>query len=619
MSLRPLSLLLLLLSSCAAVAAEDTAAVLARAKAASGGAAWDTVTTLAGQGEMKAAGLSGSTETREDLLGGRSVARYSLGLLKGASGYDGKNAWSQDPGGEVGLQDAPEARQRARTAAWLSQRAYWFPARGAAVLAAPAAREDGGRGFQMIRAEPAGGEPVELWFGRDSGLLERTVTGLTAQDRVVTRLDDWREADGLRLPFHIVVDSGTEAANRVEIRYASLTTKANIDAAEYTPPQTTGGAHIADASGITRIPFRLVRDHIHIQAEVDGKPVKMLVDTGGVNILLPAAVKRLGISSEGQLSARGVGEQSAQVALGHAGLLRLGGVVFEKPLFYIIDFGMIPDVEGEDFDGVIGYELFQRFGVTIDYAARELILATREKFTAPAGAKAVPFTLAERIPLVEGRIDGRPARISVDTGSGAALDLHSPFVAKHELKKHYAPRLEQISGWGVGGPMRSWPVRLGELELGGFVLPAVAATLYTGDKGAFASPTVDANLGGRVLGRFTVAFDYAAKIMYLAPNASYAEPFRSDRSGLMLLRDGSALKIFDVPAQGPAAEAGLKSGDRVTAIGGEPVAARSLSDWRDVLARGEPGSRVEIAYERGGKPAKATVVLRELLPPVPKR
>lgn len=619
MSLRPLSLLLLLLSSCAAVAADETAAVLSRAKAASGGAAWDAVIALAGRGEMKAAGLSGTTETREDLRDGRSVARYSLGLLEGASGYDGRQAWNQDPGGEVALQDAPEARQRARTAAWLSQRAYWFPARGEAVLAAPVPREDGGRSYQMIRAEPAGGEAVELWFARDSGLLERTVTGLAAQDRTVTTLGDWREAEGLRLPFHLVVDSGVEAANRIEVRYSALTANATIDPSEYAPPQTTGSARITDASGITRIPFRLVRDHIHIQADVDGKPVKMLVDTGGVNILLPAAVQRLGLKSEGQLSARGVGTQSAQVALARAGRLRLGGVVFEKPLFYIIDFGKLPDVEGEDFDGVIGYELFQRFGVTIDYAAGEMILATREKFTPPAGARAVPFTLAERIPLVQGRIDGQPARISVDTGSGAALDLHSPFVAKHGLKQRYAPSFEQISGWGVGGPMRSWPVRLGELELGGFALPAVAASLYTGDKGAFASPTVDANLGGRVLGRFTVAFDYAAKVMYLAPNASYGDPFRSDRSGLLLLRDGSVLQAFDVLAGGPAAAAGLRSGDRITAIGGEPVAARSLSDWRDLLARGEPGSRVAMGYERAGKQATAMLVLRELLPPVPKR
>jgi len=143
MFVRALSLLLLALSSVAG-AAPDAAALLARAKAASGGDNWNTATSLSGQGEMKAAGLSGPVETREDLATGRSVARYNLGLFKGANGYDGSVSWNQDPGGEVARLDAPEAQRQARTAAWLSARAFWFPQRGAAVYAAPQSREANG-------------------------------------------------------------------------------------------------------------------------------------------------------------------------------------------------------------------------------------------------------------------------------------------------------------------------------------------------------------------------------------------------------------------------------------------------------------------------------------------
>jgi predicted aspartyl protease len=616
MLLRALSLLLLLLSSSLALADADadTAALLARAKTASGGAAWDTVTALSAQGQMKAAGLSGTVEVREDLRRGRSVVRYELGLFKGGNGYDGSVSWNQDPGGEVARLDAPEAQRQARTAAWLSARAYWYPQRGAASYAAAGTREEEGRRYRVLTATPAGGEPVELWFGTDSGLLERTVTSLAAPERLVTRLQDWRDSGGLRLPFHIVTDRGSDKASRIELLYARMDTQATVSDADFAVPQITGGAHITAASGVTRIPFRIVRDHIHVQVQVDGHPLQMLVDTGGMNILLPAAVKKIGLKTEGELVGRGVGEQTTQVALARATSLRLGEVEFDKPLFYILDFGQLPDVEGEDFDGVIGYELFQRFGVTIDYANRQLLLANMEKFTPPAGATAVPFTLIERIPLIEGRIDGRPARISVDTGSGAAIDLHSPFVRQHGLKQRYGASYEQISGWGVGGPMRAWPVRLGKLEIGGFELPQVAASLYTGDKGAFASPDNDANLGGRVLGRFTVAFDYVNKKMYLAPNARFGAPFPHDRSGLMLLRDGDALKAFDVLAKGPAAAAGLKPGDRILQLDGKPVAARSLSDWRDWLAVTPAGTRVEVGYQREGKPGTATLVLKDLVP-----
>ncbi|HSX60966.1 MAG TPA: aspartyl protease family protein [Tahibacter sp.] len=613
MFVRALSLLLLLLSSVAA-AAPDAAALLARARAVGGGENWNAVTAVSGRGTMKAAGLSGSVETREDVVSGRSVARYSLGLFKGANGYDGSVGWNQDPGGEVARLDAPEAQRQARTAAWLSARAFWFPQRGEADFGAPQPREHEGRNYAVVTATPAGGEAVELWFDAATGRLDRFVTGLAAQDRVVTVLGDWRDVDGVQLPFHQIVDRGADAANRIEIVYDSLTTKSAISDADFAVPALAGGAHIVDASGITRIPFRLVRDHIHVQAEVDGQPVQMLVDTGGVNILLPAAVKRLGLKTEGQLTARGTGEARADVTLGRAKSLRLGGVAFEQPLFYVIDFGRLPDVEGEDFDGVVGYELFQRFGVTIDYARRELVLTRPDAFAPPAGSKAVPFTMADRIPIVEGRIDGRAVRIAVDTGSGAAIDLHSPFVRKNDLKREYGATFEQISGWGVGGPMRAWPVRLGELEIGGFAMPNVAASLYTGDKGAFASPDVDANLGGRVLGRFTVAFDYANKRMHLAPNASYAEPFRNDRSGLALLRDGTALKVFDVTKGSPAQSAGLAAGDRIVRLAGEAVPARTLSQWRDRLSTDPAGTTIAVTYERDGKTHEATLVLADLIP-----
>jgi membrane-associated protease RseP (regulator of RpoE activity) len=613
MLVRALSLLLLFLSSIA-VAAPDTAALLARARKVAGGDRWDTVTAVSGHGTMKAAGLSGTVDTREDVATGRSVARYSLGLFKGANGFDGTVSWNQDPGGEVARLDAPAAQREARTSAWITARAFWFPARAKAEYGAMETREHAGRRYAVVTATPAGGDAVELWFDDKSGRLERFVSGLAAQDRIVTELSDWREVDGVQLPFRQIVDRGVDSANRVEIVYDSITTKTPVAAADFAVPVMAGGAHIVDASGVTRIPFRLVRDHIHVQAEVDGQPVQMLVDTGGVNILLPAAVARLKLTTEGELAGRGVGEKRAEVSLTRATSLKLGGVAFEKPLFYVIDFGQIPNVEGEDFDGVIGYELFQRFAVTIDYVKHELVLAKPEAFTPPANAKAVPFTLADRIPIIEGRIDGRPVRIAVDTGSGAAIDLHSPFVLKNDLKREYGASFEQVSGWGVGGPMRAWPVRLGELEIGGFVLPDVAGSLYTGDKGAFASPDVDANLGGRVLGRFTVAFDYATKRMFLASNDNYGQPFRSDRSGLALLRDGDAIKVFDVVAGSPASAAGLATGDRIRRIAGEPVAARSLTQWRDRLATEPAGTTIAIAFERGGKSHEATLTLADLIP-----
>ncbi|MFD1721207.1 PDZ domain-containing protein, partial [Amnibacterium endophyticum] len=60
----------------------------------------------------------------------------------------------------------------------------------------------------------------------------------------------------------------------------------------------------------------------------------------------------------------------------------------------------------------------------------------------------------------------------------------------------------------------------------------------------------------------------------------------------------------------PAARAGLRAGDRVTAVSGSTV--RSAGELRDAVGRHRPGDRVAVAWVDGaGAPHTATVVLAE--------
>src|SRR5690348_9802725 len=91
----------------AAAHAEDAAALVARFKDASGAAAWDRVKTLHATGTLGAGGMSGEVTVVQDFETGRSADAYKLGPVEGADGYDGKLAWSRDPGGEVAALDTP--------------------------------------------------------------------------------------------------------------------------------------------------------------------------------------------------------------------------------------------------------------------------------------------------------------------------------------------------------------------------------------------------------------------------------------------------------------------------------------------------------------------------------
>src|SRR5262249_4720847 len=152
--------------------------------------------------------------------------------------------------------------------------------------------------------------PVELWFDDATGLLARTVhrEGINT---VVTTFDDYRPVDGVSLPFRTVIDPG-DPRNRATVTVTEAHVRGPATAAELARPHTDA-ERLSFAGGAreTRVPFELINNHIYIHAQVDGQPVRMLVDTGGLNLLTPAAAARLGLASKGKLAVSGAGDSRA--------------------------------------------------------------------------------------------------------------------------------------------------------------------------------------------------------------------------------------------------------------------------------------------------------------------
>jgi len=459
---------------------------------------------------------------------------------------------------------------------------------------------------------------VVLWFD-EHALLARSVQPQGGEN-ATTLYDDYRDAGGVRMPLHVVTDvtdaaGRTDPRRRTEVRFEHIALDVPVTDADFAMPAMSATARIDNSSGITTIPFELVNNHIYVDGRIDGKPARFLLDTGGGNLLTPAAAKRFGLQGEGKLAMSGSGEDRVDVALAHAGEVRIGDAALSKPVFYVLDLGQLAAVEGVNLDGLVGYEMFRRFDVRIDYAARKVMLSEPGKLPPPSGATVLPFTLDEHTPIITATLDGLPLRVTVDTGSRSALTLNSPFVREHDLLKRYGAETESVVGWGVGGAARGNAVRFGTLKLGELAIDGIAGELFTGNKGAFANPDLGGNLGGGVLRRFTVAFDYQARKMYLTPNAEYGKPDAFDRSGLWLLADGDALKVADVAAGSAAAKAGVRSGDRISAFSGEAVRTRALADWRVLLRELSPGQDVTLDIERAGKRISLHMTMANRIPP----
>jgi predicted aspartyl protease len=598
----------LLVAGCGAVSSPPSApapgpAVLLEARAVTGGAAWDRVPAIESHGTISVGGMTGTVEILEDVVTGRSRMTLAVGPIRQAEGWDGRVAWERGDSGEVSTLDAPHAIAFARTGAWLTRRGYLR--RDGAVY-----RDLGQRdGYRGIEATPEGAAPVGLWFD-PTGKLARAVQR-RGTATISTELSDYRTVAGVQIPFRIAIVPG-DPRNRVVLVITNAKVVASPeDTAFAAPAAETDRVSFANGANHTQVPFELINNHIYVRATVDGHPMRMIVDTGGHNALTPAAARRLGIKSEGELVVEGAGATKAALGYGRAGRLAVGDVVLANPMFAVMDFGLLAEVEGEDLDGVVGHELFHYTRVRLDYPARTLTLTSPAAFVAPRDAIAIPFVMDGSLPTVEGAIDGVRGQFWIDTGSRVALTTMSKFTRDHGLVAKYQPRFETITGWGIGGSTRTSPVRFRQVELGAAVVRDVVGDLFTGDRGAFADPDVAGNVGSGLLRRFAVTFDYDARMMYLQAAAPPEPRDTYDRAGMFLRRDGDALVVTAVVPRGPAAAAGIKVDDRIMSIDGAPVRSRSLAAWRASLRDRPAGTEVRVHVVRVGD---VKLVLAELVP-----
>ena len=594
-----------------AARAADSAAILARAKEATGGKAWDSVRVLHTRVRAATGGLSGPAESWDDLRTGHYVDTYALGPVQGAEGFDGK-AWSQDNSGQTRVDDSGEGREGSANESYRRSLAYWYPERHKAEITDAGDHAEGGRSFHVLRIVPEGGRPFEMWIDARTSLIDRTVEKTTHDTRTIF-LSDYREANGLRFPFASRSTNG-EARYDITSEVQAIEVNPPLDEARFRRPE--GKTHdFALAGGKTAemVPFRLLNNHIYVQARMNGRPLQVLFDTGGANILTPSAVERLGLKSKGSLQVHGSGEGSESAAVAKVDEVALGDVTLRGQFFLVLPLAGLAQVEGVDVDGIVGFEVLKRLITRVEYAKGELTFFLPDAFREPAGAAVVPFTFEGETPQVEGAIDGIKGLFTIDTGSRTSLTLNSPFTAEHALKERYAPKVEAVSGWGVGGGVRSLMTRAKLLELGGVQVPEPVTDLALVRKGALANRYLAGNVGGGVLRRFDITFDYGRQRLYFQPNANYSRPDAYDRAGLWLNRADAGFEVMDVVAGGPAAEAGLKAGNTIVAVDGQAAKELILPDVRTRLKESPPGTRVRLMVRSGEGAREVTVVLRDLV------
>lgn len=203
------------------------------------------------------------------------------------------------------------------------------------------------------------------------------------------------------------------------------------------------------------------------------------------------------------------------------------------------------------------------------------------------------------------------AQCAIDSGADG-LHLVTRFTnANHVLDS--MPKTIAISSIGAGGSFRELAGRIAGLQLGPHLLrEPITAFSPDAKQGLLASADFDALIGGEILKRFTVTFDYPHQRILLEPNSHLGEPFHGNESGLSLLAKGADYRVFevdDVEAGSPGELAGVRKGDILAAIDAHP-ASELDSDKIDKILQ-QAGRTIPITIERNGRARQTMLKLRE--------
>ncbi len=393
--------------------------VLAANRAATGGSAWDGKATLALEYAYVGQGLTGTVSSLEDLQRGAFVDRWAIGPNAGASGWDGRRAWEQEPSGTVTDQAGGDVVPLAVNEAFRDQNLWWRGDLGGATVTAEGERKADGGVFEVLTVAPSGGKPFQAWFDRETHLLTRTVE-VQAVLTVTTTFSDHAAVDGALIARTVVVDDGSGPANRQTMTLKSAAFSPARPPEAYQRPRTSPhDFSLAGGVAETTVPFRLVNNHVYADVSVNGsKPLPFLLDTGGHDILTPATARALRIRAQGTQASTGAGEGIAYSGVARVDSIAIGAATLTDQPVAVLDFGA-PGVEGVEEAGIVGYEFLARFVTRFDYGARTVTFIDKARFDPRDAGTPSPSSSSTSSPRCEAPTTGSPAA-SASTPARAA-------------------------------------------------------------------------------------------------------------------------------------------------------------------------------------------------------
>jgi len=323
---------------------------------------------------------------------------------------------------------------------------------------------------------------------------------------------------------------------------------------------------------------------------------------------------------------------------------------------YIItdqDFNISSHV-GIPVNGIIGYHFFKNHPVIIDYISKKLTIYKDERQFRKkiknfseldiSIEKNKPYIFAD----VEMTNERNSSKLLIDLGNSDPIWLFPKLIKDFVYNR---PNIDDFLGRGFNGDIYGKRSRIHNFYLGDFKFekPLTAMPDEYSIQHVSLVEHRKGSVGGDIMRRFTVAFDYSRGKIYLKKNRNFDDPFHFNMSGLDFRQDGmewtkdivnlptksqsnlsgstevfsSSLRynfilkpifsIAGVRKDSPGAKAGLHKDDRLISINGRKTADMTLQKILELM-KSQEGRTIEMLIERKEREMLLRFILEDPIP-----
>jgi hypothetical protein len=410
------------------------------------------------------------------------------------------------------------------------------------------------------------------------------------------------------------------------------------------------------------VPMVLINNLVFIPIKVNGVELNFLLDTGVEETILFSLEDNSGVSfyNSEKITLRGLGSEEAIEGLKTTNnVLELNGLKSHYQLVYVIldqSFNLSSQI-GIPVNGIIGYQFFKDNLVRIDYTGKKVTIYKNDDVNRKRiekKFKATPISIERLKPYLMGNavIDKSEANLKllIDTGNSDSVWF---FQNLSEQVKVPSRNFDDFLGKGFSGDIEGKRARVSGFSFDryDFKSPIVAFPDSSSIKSVRMVKDRMGSVGGGILKRFSVVFDYKNEKLYLRKNSNFNDSFTYNKSGIEVKHNGlqwvqETVKMETVPLSGsvtfnssgknvtndfkykfelkpiyeianirkksPAEDSGLKVGDIIIKVNKMPVYHYSLQKLSEMF-KSEEDKWIYLEVERNDQILKFSFQLQDIL------